>query len=83
MPLHAKHAIYITILPPVFKVDMPDNLWIATLYYIATVLVMCIMKIFYITYHGSSYSGYEYISRYDVTYITYMQIIMKEQVSRL
>ena len=37
MPLHAKHAIYITILPPVFKVDMPDNIWIATVYYIATV----------------------------------------------
>ena len=37
MPLHAKHAIYITILPPVFKVDMPDYLWIATIYCIAIV----------------------------------------------
>ena len=46
-------------------------------------LVMCITKTFYITYHGSLYSRYEYISRYDVTYITYMQIIMKEQVGRL
>ena len=36
---------------------------------------MCITKTFHITYHGSSYSRYEYISRYDVTYITYMQII--------
>ena len=46
-------------------------------------LVMCIMKTFHIAYHGSSYSRYEYISRYDVTYITYTQIIMKEQVSGL
>ena len=43
--------------------------------------MMCITKTFYITYHGSSYSRYEYISRYDITYITYMQIIMKEQVA--
>ena len=42
---------------------------------------MCITKTFHITYHGSSYSRYEYISRYNVTYITYMQIIMKKQVS--
>ena len=45
-------------------------------------LVMCITKAFHITYHGSSYSRYEYISWYDVTYITYMAIIMKEQVCK-
>ena len=33
------------------------------------VLVMCIMKNFHITYHDSSYSQYEYISRYSSKYI--------------
>ena len=33
------------------------------------IIVMCITKTFHITYHGSSYSQYEYISRYDITYI--------------
>ena len=32
------------------------------------VLPMCIMKTFQITYHSSSYSRYEYISQYDITY---------------
>ena len=36
-------------------------------------LVMCITKKFHITYHSSSYSRYEYISQYDITYITYLQ----------
>ena len=40
--------------------------------YTVSHIVMCITKIFHIKYHGSSYSQYEYISQYDVTYITYM-----------
>ena len=40
---------------------------------------MHIMKTFHITYHGFLYSRYEYIAQYDITYIIYMQIIMKRQ----
>ena len=56
-------------------------------------LYMCMCMYMYVSisdvyhenfsYHISWLLIFTYISRYDVTYITYIQIIMKEQVSRL
>ena len=38
------------------------------------------LKTFYITYHGSSYSQYEYIPQYDITYIAYIKLKKDQRI---